>query len=255
MSTDDRAPGLELRIAAASHRGRVRAANEDAVGVDGWVLTGHEARPLDLRVRLGEHGAVLAIADGMGGHRGGAEAARVALTALFAADGDVTAAVASAAEAVRTRAAAAPELAGMGTTLVGVRVLPDGAAEFFNVGDSRAYRAVEGYLAQVSIDDRPVPVLPADRGVVTQHLGGDRVVAVDPHVLQATLAAGDRVLLCSDGLHDMVDDGVIAGCLGRPVAEAAAGLLDAALGAGGEDNVSIVVVDVVDVVAPRESGS
>ncbi len=246
MSATVPGAGLELRIAAVSHRGLVRAANEDVVGVDGWVLVGHEAAPLEIRVRPGERGAVLAIADGMGGHRGGADAARVALTALFAAEGgDVAAVVASAAEAVRTRAAASPDLAGMGTTLVGVRVLPDGAAEFFNVGDSRAYRALEGYLAQVSVDDRPVPALPADRGVVTQHLGGDRVVALDPHVLHVPLDAGDRVLLCSDGLHDMVDDGAIADCLGRPLTDAAQALLDAALDAGGEDNVSIVVADLV----------
>lgn len=245
MSGDDAPVGLELRIAVASHRGLVRAANEDAVGVDGWVLAGHEAGPLDIQVRPGERGAVLAIADGMGGHRGGADAARVALTALFATEGDLSAVVASAAEAVRTRAAATPDLAGMGTTLVGVRILPDGAAEFFNVGDSRAYRAVEGYLAQVSVDDRPVPVLPTDRGVVTQHLGGDRVVALDPHVHRVSLGAGDRVLLCSDGLHDMVDDGAIAACLGRPLTDAAQALLDAALGAGGDDNVSIVVADLI----------
>ena len=236
--------GVVLDVVVLSHRGAVRPANEDAVGVGGWVLTAHEGRPLTLRVDPPAEGLLVAVADGMGGHRGGAEASRAALAVLGAAGDDLPDAVAAAAEALRTRAAADPGLEGMGSTVVGVRVHDDGSATFLNVGDSRAYRVVEGYLGQVSVDDRPPVVTAATRGVVTQHLGGQRVLALDPHLHEARLVPGDRVLLCSDGLHDMVGDDVITGHLRRPAVEAATALVAAALEAGGDDNVTVVVVDV-----------
>ena len=208
------------------------------------MLTAQEALPLAVRLRPGASGVVVAVADGMGGHRGGAEASRAALTALDPGASDLSVAVAAAAESLRTRGEAEPGLEGMGTTLVGVRIRADGTAAFFNVGDSRAYRLVEGYLGQVSVDDRPAVATPANRGVVTQHLGAGPAVALDPHVHEARLVHGDRLLLCSDGLHDMVDDDRIAACLRLPALEAVPALVAAALDAGGEDNVSVVLVDV-----------
>jgi len=237
-------PPVHLEVTAVSHRGLVREANEDAVGIDGWVLTGQEAGPLSLVLAPRPEGVTVAVADGMGGHRGGAEASRHALAVLLAMGADLREALWAAAEALRARSGEDPALRGMGTTVVGLRVLPDGNATVFNVGDSRAYRLVEGYLGQLSIDDRPAPATPENRGVVTQSLGGDRVVALDPHLHEVRLVPGDRLLLCSDGLHDMVPDDAIAECLRLPALEAAAALLTAALEAGGQDNVSLAVVDV-----------
>lgn len=237
-------PSVVLELVVLSNRGSVRSANEDAVGVAGWVLATHEGQPLTLRLAPPQDGVVVAVADGMGGHRGGAEASRAALTVLGAEGGDLPRAVAAAAEALRTRAAAEPSLEGMGSTVVGMRVHADGAAAFFNIGDSRAYRVVEGYLGQISVDDRPPVITAATRGVVTQHLGGPRVLALDPHLHQVRLVPGDRVLLCSDGLTDLVDDDAIAAHLRAPAVEAATALVDAALQAGGDDNVTVVVLDV-----------
>lgn len=238
--------GVGLEVVLATHRGVVRSTNQDAIGFGDWILTAREGGPLALRVEPPALGQMIAVADGMGGHRGGAEASRGALAALASAGGDLEAAVAVAAEALRARGAAEPSLEGMGTTLVGVRISPDGAATFFNVGDSRAYQVVDGYLGQVSVDDRPAGNLEHNRGVITQYVGGTRVVALDPHLHQTTLTPGDRVLLCSDGLHDMVSEARIAELVQLPLHQAATALLAEALQCGGQDNVSLVLIDVTD---------
>jgi serine/threonine protein phosphatase PrpC len=131
-------------------------------------------------------------------------------------------------------------LLGMGTTVVGVALAA--RVVWFNVGDSRLYR-VAGGLTQLSSDD--VPPGPRD-GTITQTLGGlwPPGEAIAPHVGAEPLAAPARYLLCSDGLTDMLDDAEIAACLGCTDADAVMRLFEAAMRAGGRDNISIVLVSV-----------
>jgi PPM family protein phosphatase len=237
----------DARITAFTHRGRVRAGNEDTIVVGDWVSEPEMAEPRHFRHALSAP-LVCAVADGMGGHRAGEVASREVARRLAGQGGrltDADAAVAAlhAIDAALYRAMQADRnLLGMGTTVVGLALAP--RLTWFNVGDSRLYRAGDGRhgLAQLSVDDTP----PGPRsGIITQTLGGGWPPdPIEPHVGEAALLAPARYLLCSDGLTDMLDDAEIAACLKRPDAEAVAQLFERAMRAGGIDNISIVLVSV-----------
>lgn len=237
---------VTYRWASSSDVGRARDHNEDAVWPEG---TGSAAGEL-----------VAAVADGMGGHVGGEVASGVALQAA------VTAAGADAVERVRIgnlavidRIIAQPRLAGMGTTLTLAVFGADGMLDIGHIGDSRAYVAHAGDLILLTRDHSLVAEMvesgelhPEEasvhpfRSVITRALGMERDVRVDS--VDRELSDGDRVLLCTDGLTNMVADAEISGFLTDPdtPAEAATALIDAANGAGGIDNITVVVVDVFE---------
>lgn len=232
-------------ISAFTHRGRVRARNEDTVVVGDWVSPPDMPEPRSFRHALAAP-LVCAVADGLGGHQAGEVASRHAAQRLAAAGAQVASA-AGAQETLRRiddelyqAMAQDPDRAGMGTTVVGL-VLGARLVRF-NVGDSRLYRFSDGHLSQLSIDDTP----PGPRsGLITQSLGGVLPPEpVHPHVLEAPLPLPARFLLCTDGLTDMLGDHDIADCLALGDADAVARLFDLAMRAGGADNVSIVVVSV-----------
>ena len=225
--------------------GRVRSGNEDAL------LVGQ---------------TVFAVADGMGGHRGGEVASAAALEPLRALDGQrfdtpatamasLTAAVIDANATVARRSQDEPDLAGMGTTLTAILV--DGRdAHLVHVGDSRAYLARGERFIQLTDDHTLVQTLidqgritrdqvatHPHRSVITRAVGVANDVEVDGQHL--TLHDGDRIVLCSDGLSGVVGDEDIA----RTVREldpeaAAAALVDAANAAGGPDNVTVLIIAV-----------
>lgn len=211
-----------MQVAYRTEVGHVRARNEDAL----------LARP--------ERG-LLAVADGLGGHPAGDVASLTAVRSLDEAtlSGD------SSEDALRVAAAAAhmavlaaadedPGRAGMGTTLVLAAVLDD-RARVLHVGDSRAYlRRPEGQLDAITRDH-------GMHGYLTQALGLDK--EVEPEVADVECLPGSRLLLCTDGLTNMVDDGKLADLLGRGEAQDACdALVEAALAGGGVDNVTVVVV-------------
>jgi protein phosphatase len=147
----------------------------------------------------------------------------------------------------------------MGTTLTAGTLGTDGNMVIGHVGDSRAYLLREGELSQITDDHSLVEEMVRggeltpeqaeshpQRSIITRALGIDPEVDVDVYPVQ--LHAGDRVLLCSDGLTTMVRSDVIAEILARESdpKRAAQLLVDAANDAGGEDNVTAVVVDVVE---------
>ena len=225
--------------------GRVRSGNEDAL------LIGT---------------TVFAVADGMGGHRGGEVASAAALGPLSALDGrrfdSADAALAALTDAVVTanadvsrRSQAEPGLEGMGTTLTAVLV--DGRdAHLVHVGDSRAYLARGGRLVQLTDDHTLVQALldqgritrdqvatHPHRSVITRAVGVASQVEVDAFSL--TLRDGDRIVLCSDGLSGVVDDAAIARTvLEQPPALAVDALIAAANAAGGPDNITALIVAV-----------
>ena len=130
-----------------------------------------------------------------------------------------------------------PEHHGMGTTAVVVHVAPD-RATVANLGDSRCYLMRRDEFAQVTVDH--VWTSPFGRSL-TQAIGSSD--GIEPELFEVTLEPGDRILLCTDGLTDMVEDPDIAAVLGGAAsAQAAAdGLVEAALERGGRDNVTVVV--------------
>jgi PPM family protein phosphatase len=200
----------------------VRSRNEDAL----------LARP--------ERG-LLAVADGLGGHPAGDVASLTALTSVDGSDlsaessaDDLRRAAAAAHQAVLDAAREEPGRTGMGTTIV-VATVRDTSALVLHVGDSRAYQlGAEGGLAALTEDH-------GMHGYLTQALGLDR--EVHPDVAKVDCPPGSRLLLCTDGLTNMVADEDLATLLGRGSAqEAVDGLVEAALEAGGIDNVTVIVV-------------
>jgi PPM family protein phosphatase len=235
---------LYLRYAVRSDLGLVRNNNEDSV----------YAGP-----------RLLAIADGMGGHAAGEVASKIVIGALEPLDEDrriddlmrmlrdtVVEANHRIADAVKQR----KDLEGMGTTLTALRFVGSQVG-LVHVGDSRAYLMRGGMLSQITHDDTYVQYL-VDSGKLTPDeakdhprksvilralLGSD----VEPDVSIREARAGDRYLLCSDGLSDVVSTETIAETLQiSDPQESADRLVELALRGGGPDNVTVIVADVIN---------
>ena len=244
-------PLYGLTVDAVTHQGCVRSRNEDAVTVGGWRphLGGSVAQ-----VRLGPGSAqFVAVADGMGGHPAGDEASRLVLDVLEAnghrtSGQELVQLIEEMNLALHTYAAGHPYAAGAGTTLAGL-ALHARTAWVFNVGDSPVYRLTESFLGLLSVDDRAprMPGQPADSPTraLSQCLGGTSTPArIRPHVHPEPVHPGDRFLVCSDGLTDVLDTARIGQLAAPGGPEAVTGLLEAALAAGAPDNVSIALVEV-----------
>jgi protein phosphatase len=239
---------VRLLVGSASDVGRVREGNEDAVRVD-------------------ERLHLFAVADGMGGHRAGEVASATALEALraaVAAGRPISEAIESANTAVFAKAHDDENLRGMGTTLTAAVATDGNSIVIGHVGDSRAYRFHDDELEQITEDHSLVEelvregrltpeqaVVHPQRSIITRALGVDESVLVD--VYPVDLDPGDRVLICSDGLTTMVREVDIARILRREhdPQRAANMLVDAANAAGGEDNVSAVVLEAASDDPPR----
>jgi PPM family protein phosphatase len=210
---------------------------------------------------------LFAIADGMGGARAGEIAAGIAAAALRDGRGaasdeaSLEAVIAEANRRVWERSIADPSTAGMGTTVT--VALVDAASEqvvFGHVGDSRAYRLRGDELEQVTTDHSLVAELvesgvltPEEaerhpqRSAITRAVGTEQAIEVD--VFSVPAEHGDLVLLCSDGLTDMLSEEDIASALleaGRDPEEAARKLVAAANARGGEDNITVVLFELVE---------
>jgi serine/threonine protein phosphatase PrpC len=273
---------VSLDVAALSHQGKVRDANEDAFAVFrmGRYLerVASSVPEADLPSRHEDGACIMILADGLGGHEAGDVASRTALITSFelilrsprwalklddpvTRNAEIRELLARAqgylhglhAE-LRRLAAGDPRLAGMGTTFIGAYSV---ATDLFvmHVGDSKAYLIREGAMNKIT-HDHTVAQEYADRGmipqeevashrmqhVLTRAVGGpDENLEGDTHHLR--IVHGDRLLLCSDGLTDMVDEQEIRAALAaHPASDAACrALVDLALERGGRDNVTVIV--------------
>jgi serine/threonine protein phosphatase PrpC len=232
---------LKISSGARTDIGRGRSGNEDSYVED-------------------PDQGLYAVADGMGGHRAGEVASAVAVESLKAAYGagaSIEEAVGEANAAVFSKASGDPALRGMGTTLTAV-ALVDGRAILGHVGDSRAYLMRDGDVTRVTEDHSLVEQLVREgrlspeeaahhpqRAIITRALGMDPEVEVDRY--EVDLRPGDRLLICSDGLTNMVSEPGIAGVLRNQsdAQRAADTLVDMANKAGGDDNITVVVIDVL----------
>lgn len=243
----------DLRVTFATDRGARRSQNEDSIGFDGWTATGGGPAPFTAVVPAGPGAVRIVVADGMGGHQGGATASRTAAEILTAPDGgSVATRLLSADLALRTQGEATSWLTGMGTTVAGIVFGPTASASAFNIGDSRVYRLDDGLLVQLTVDDR---LGGPGSSVLSQCLGGGRERLLEPHEFDVIVGAGDRFLICSDGLHDVVDDEHIeALLLGTRADTATSALIAAAYEGGAPDNVTIIIVDVLDPTGKEPNG-
>lgn len=205
-----------------------------------------------------------AVADGMGGHKGGEQAASIVITELLAVSGPLSRErlldVVRDANGKVVEAGLQPELQGMGTTLVAATLdVDEGRLTVVNVGDSRAYRLRGDLFEQITVDHSLVEELVQQgrisrldaethpkRNIVTRAIGLSDPVEIDAFDLEAQ--PGDRILLCSDGLINEVPVEIIAATLAEvdALAEVADRLVELAVEGGGRDNVSVVVIDLVD---------
>jgi PPM family protein phosphatase len=244
--------GGTVEGAMLSHPGLVREQNEDSVL---YCLP----RPDEPGGRLG---ALALVADGMGGHAGGEVASAIAAQTIkllyYEEDRSAPLALArafgAANQLILRRSRENPEWSGMGTTCTAI-VLRDARVWLAHVGDSRAYIVRGGDIHQMSEDHSLVAALvrngtltPADaaaspeRNVILQALGTKP--EIEPQIWDEGLPVrpGDAIVLCSDGLTDLVDDATIAATVSRHAPfDACQALIDAALAAGGRDNISVGV--------------
>jgi len=235
-----------LEVTAFTHQGRVRDGNEDSITVAGWVSDVAMSGLRRSRHELTEP-MLCAVADGMGGHTAGEIASRYAIKRLAAEPfaGSDASAVASVLAAINAELyqtmAADRSFRGMGTTVAGL-LLAAARVLWFNVGDSRVYRYRDGSLQQLSTDHVPPG---ARSSIITQSLGGALAfTAIEPDIGADDLAVPSRWLVCSDGLTDMVGDADITRCLEDNDEEAARKLFEAAMVAGGLDNISLILASV-----------
>ena len=235
---------LVLRYAARSDRGLIRGNNQDSV----------YAGP-----------RLLAVADGMGGHAAGDVASKVVIAALEHLDDDAPSgdmlqalrqAVFDGSEHLREYIRERPQLEGMGTTLTAI-LFAGGRLALCHVGDSRAYLVRDGQLSQITHDDTFVQTLIDDgritpeeanshpqRSLLLRALNGQDV---EPTLTMREARAGDRYLLCSDGLSGVVSEETLAEALQDPDPQSTADrLIELALRGGGPDNITVIVADVVD---------
>ena len=224
-----------VRAFLRSDVGRVRQVNEDRCAV-----SGSGGITINWSGELNADGGWALLADGMGGHVAGEIAAALAIEVLrplmphIHTTEDVQRAVNLADEAIFMAMEMRPELHGMGTTIVGAVTRP-GAALTFNVGDSRIYAVESGVLRQTSTDDV------TRSGALMQCLGG-YAEPVPIHVHTAWIEPNVDILLCSDGVTDMLSDVKIADALGETTDDPADAVVSAALAAGGHDNTSVIIL-------------
>jgi protein phosphatase len=236
---------LVLRYAARSDRGLVRSSNQDSV----------YAGP-----------RLLALADGMGGHAAGEVASKVVIASLAPLDDDepgddllaqLREAVGNGNGAIAELVSQDPDLDGMGTTLTAV-LFSGSRLGLVHVGDSRAYLYRGGVFSQITRDDSFVNEL-LEQGRITPEEAAVHpqrsllLKALTGHEVEPTLTvrearAGDRYLICSDGLSGMVSDETLADAIQiRDPQDCADRMIELALKGGGTDNVTVIIADVVDV--------
>jgi protein phosphatase len=234
-----------IRSYGMSHVGRVRTNNEDS----------YVTRP-ELNL--------FAVADGMGGAQAGERASQITIqtvveeverSGVFANIEDLGDAVREANRRVRVESREAPELAGMGTTVVAALVHPN-RIQIVNVGDSRAYLLSEGALYCITTDhswvnevgrglglsDEQLRTHPY-RNVLTKAVGAED--QIDVQKLEIEFRPGDLLLLCSDGLHGVSGDRTIQDVLrnGGALRERCEALIKATLEKGAPDNITAVLVE------------
>ena len=250
MGTTNDSLRTSYDIGQATNVGLVRERNEDAFG---WFTL--------------EEGELFIVADGMGGHAGGAEASRRAVQAFCNYLKDNAAgtpkerlnnALLYADKAVSNIGMAHPELRGCGSTIVALFLTGD-AAYHIHAGDSRCYVLSQGKLRQLGRDHSavqdmlaagiisPEEAAKSPKNVITQSLGGN----VDPQRCLAEeipLSNCELFMLCTDGLWGCVSDAVLCrvASSSKPAEGKARALVEAALNAGGPDNVTVQIVSVAE---------
>jgi PPM family protein phosphatase len=247
---------FRIEGAAITHRGTVKETNEDCLAVGFWSSqeTMQSARPFEHELDLP---FACIVCDGMGGHNDGEKASllvakglvkRVVALGIKGIEASVRAVNAELSAHVREH----PELAGMGSTTVGLAA-HERSLVLFNVGDSRAYKVGEKGLMQLSTDDvmgEPAWKLGSGKERNTRLLqcfgGRTQFSDIVPNVVVEPCSPGSTYLLCCDGLYETVTEEEMAKLIGPDLKASAEALLNAALEKKARDNVSVALVRVTE---------
>ena len=247
---------MKYSYAAVCATGRVRTENQDRIYLNGTICGGGYAQTDG----TGRKQGLFAVADGMGGQAQGAQAAQAALEALPPkkmrwSPEAVLQAYDAGNRAICDQIGKIGKRSGATLTTL---LLADGEAYAANIGDSRCYLYRDGCLSRLSEDHTAVQRLIA-LGIIelrrrkpirsvtgsTQHLGifPDELI-IQPHTVQLPVRPGDRFLLCSDGLTDMLEEEDLSALLRSQTAApaCAAALYQLAMQRGGKDNISVLLV-------------
>lgn len=248
LSESDESVLGAIQFATGTDIGRRREENQDSYGV----ITAQDYR-------------FYIVADGMGGVKGGAEASRLAIDVFSKELSDVdqispsiiSDALAKANSKIFNTGQTKPAFAGMGTTFVGL-AFTDARMFIINVGDSRVYRLRAGEVKQLTQDHTLVEdliragTITADQAenhpvshMLTRSLGPTEEVEVDCWEDPYGPARGDRYLLCSDGLYNMVHDDELAALIAtKPLEEAVSDCINLANERGGTDNITVIILEI-----------
>jgi serine/threonine protein phosphatase PrpC len=265
--TEQAAGVREIVVCGLTDTGEVREHNEDAFLLADLGSAARWESTSVARWPVGKRGVLLAVSDGMGGAKAGEVASAISLEALCEGMFRAPAAGADKDDATRLRhvieranravreAAARPDRRGMGATLTAVLITPS-AAYVAQIGDSRAYLFRDDTICQVTHDQSYVQML-VDAGAISaeaaEHSPHKNLILqvmgqqedVDVALGRLDFRAGDRLLLCSDGLTNMVDDDTIRRivCSGDALEVVCAKLVAQANSAGGDDNITVVLAE------------
>ncbi len=252
-----------VRLAGSTNHGRIRTNNEDNFYFSGKYLA---PGTLDLKTVMSgcqctSDPVCLAVFDGMGGENAGEAASLTAASVFASCVGELENVIKAPKDFLKEACfkmnhavviQAAEEHLGQTGTTASILYLWQDMAYVCNVGDSAVFRLRGNELKQITKshtneDFLMKQGLTARKPTLTQFIGiSEEEMMIEPYIAKGRLAAGDKFLVCSDGLTDMVLLEQIASCMyyAPSVSDAAAGLLDMALNAGGRDNVTVIVCEV-----------
>ena len=241
------------------HTGKIRHANEDAC-LAGQTLS-DDNLDTPAAVRLARGPWIIAVSDGIGGHRGGAEASHTVVSALAGCKRVTPHSITDLLHRLNRhlceRGSKHSELTAMGATIAGVGCGGRGLFTF-HVGDSRVYRWENDTLTQITRDDSEAEDLidlgllertegkrPGFLHALTQAIGGRTVAEeIQVHIQPLRVTQRTRFIVCSDGLTDPLNDAQIATILGHhgtEIDQASRALIDAANAGGGPDNITVIL--------------
>lgn len=247
------------RICGVTDRGLVYKHNEDCYLINQSIYTGKAYLEVDSEYLLA------AVADGVGGENAGEVASRICAEKLSQMQyhmdsGSIRAYIEKISSEISEYAENRAEFSGMATTLAGV-LCDEGRLVIFNVGNSRVYRYRNGYIRQFSVDDSLVQAMyeagqitkeemlsHPNRHILLQAIGGKLSKSgIDVHIQEARnpMSDGDILLLCTDGLSDLVSEDEILGVLedGADLGNTAEKLVEKAKAAGGYDNITVLLIE------------
>lgn len=249
---------MKLIINAVSDIGNVRTNNEDMIIVGNEFLR-DASKNYEFDFESSEHPFLIAVADGMGGHKGGEYASEIVLTEMNKAVRDLKNELSNAElksflneriTAIHTQlldeGSKDTEKTGMGSTFVGILFF-QGSIFLINVGDSRLYRFREGILTQLSRDHSLSEMTnnpDAPKNIIVNSFGAGQKIFFDFEDISQRIMNDDRILLCSDGLNSELTDDEIESVLADTNGSSL--LVEAAKNKEGKDNISVIIIHYKD---------